>query len=279
MKVSVIIPTFNEEDVILDCIESLGEQTFQEFEIIIIDDGSTDNTGELISNLQKKIKEIKFLKQKHKGPGAARNLGAKRAKGEILVFVDSDMTFDKNFIKNLISYIKSGKAKGTFSKEEYVSNWKNIWAGYWNINQNLPKKKRHLDDYPEEDKVFRAILKSEFIKVGGFTPGGYTDDYSLFEKLGYKSKAAKNARFYHKNPESLVEVYNHAKWVGKRPYKLGYFGFIVALIRSSFPLSVFIGVFKTIFYKAPLFLIFKIVYDLGITVGIFQYLLLKDATK
>jgi len=279
MKVSVIIPTFNEENVILGCLESLGNQTYSDFEIIVVDDGSTDKTTELILNLQKNLKEIKLFKQKHKGPGAARNLGANKAKGEIFVFIDSDMTFDKNFIKNLIVPIEEGKAKGTFSKEEFVSNWDNAWARCWNINQNLPKKKRHPENYPEEDKVFRAILKSEFDRVNGFTPGGYTDDYSLFEKLGHKSKAAKNAKFYHKNPESLIETYNHARWVGKRPYKLGFFGFVVALIRSSFPASLFLGVIKSIIYQVPSFLFFKVVYDLGITVGIFQYILLKDATK
>src|SRR3989344_8477717 len=128
MKVSVIIPVYNEEKVIQYCLESLKNQTFRDMEIIVVDDGSTDRTQEL-------VKGVMLLIQDHKGPGEARNFGAKQAKGEILVFVDADMTFDKDFIKELIKPIITEKSKGTFSKDEKVSNWDNIWAKCWNINE------------------------------------------------------------------------------------------------------------------------------------------------
>ena len=176
MKLSVIIPTYNEGDVILKCLESLSKQTHRDFDIIVVDDGSTDGTVEKLQ--ESKNPRIQILEQKHQGAGAARNLGEKNAKGRILVFVDADMTFDKDFLSKLVKPIEEGKVKGTFSKEEFVSNWKNEWARCWNVNEGWEDKKRHPKNYPDHETVFRAILKSEFDKVGGFTPGGYDDDWS-----------------------------------------------------------------------------------------------------
>lgn len=269
MKVSVIIPIFNEESVITDCLKSLGKQSYKDIEIIVVDDGSTDET---LKRIRKLKSSIKILKQSHLGSGAARNLGAGKAGGEILVFVDADMTFDKSFVKKLVEPIIKGKAKGTFSKEEYVSNWENVWARCWNINQGWEEKRRHPKNYPNKQKVFRAIIKSEFEGAGGFTPGGYTDDYSLYEKLGFMAQNTPGAIFYHQNPANLKEIFNHAKWVGKRRYKLGFIGFIVGLIRASFPISLIVGFVKAIMNNRPEFLFFKIVYDFGIFVGILMYI-------
>lgn len=279
MKVSVIIPTYNEKKVILNCLESLGKQTLEDFEIIVVDDGSTDGTKKEIKNLHKVVPSIKLLSQDHKGPGAARNFGAGKAKGEILVFVDADMTFDENFLKKLTTPITKGKVFGTFSKEEYVSNWENALPRCWSVNEGWEKRRRHPKNYPDTQPVFRAILKSEFEKVKGFTPGGYTDDWSLSKKLGYEAVNAPDAKFYHKNPDTFSEIFTHAKWVAKREYKLGVVGSVASLLRSSLPISLVIGLVKSIIYFEPSFLFFKIVYDFGNFIGIIEYLITGKGEK
>jgi glycosyltransferase involved in cell wall biosynthesis len=279
VKISVIIPTYNEKEVLMDCIESLGEQTLRDFEIVVVDDGSKDGTLEILKNLKKSLPNFKFIKQSHLGAGAARNTGVSLSKGEILVFVDADMTFDKEFLSNLVKPIEEGKVKGTFSKEEYVSNWENVWARCWNANEGWEEKSRHRKNYPDYQPVFRAILKSEFTRVGGFTPGGYDDDWSLYGKLGYEAKNALGAVFYHKNPSSIPEIFRSAKWVGKRKYKLGFIGDVVALIRSLFPVSIVIGLYKSVRYHTPMFILFKIIYDFGIFVGILEKLFLRRQSK
>ena len=218
-KVSVIIPTFNEENVIGDCLESLSNQTYKDIEVVTVDDGSEDHTIDVIKTYLISHITYHLYKQAHKGSGIARNLGAKNAKGEILVFVDADMTFDKKFIQMLIKPIISGKAIGTFSKDEFVLNNENVWSKCWNINKGLPLYRMHPKKYPNEQKVFRAILKKEFDKTGGFSPIGYIDDYTLAEKLGVKAVVAPNAVFYHRNPETLTEVFKQARWIGKSEYK------------------------------------------------------------
>lgn len=277
--ISVIIPTYNEEKVLSDCIESLGFQTLTDFEIIVVDDGSTDGTLEILKNLEKLLPSFKFFQENHKGAGAARNLGAGNAKGEILVFVDADMTFDKNFLEKLTEPIRKSLVKGTFSKEEIVSNWDNPWSRCWNINEGWEEKRRHPKNFPDHQPVFRAILKSEFDKVGGFTPGGYDDDWSLSRKLGYEAISAPDAVFYHKNPSSLSEIFNHARWVGKRKYKMGIVGYAVAIFRVLLPFSILIGLYKGFKSLNFRFLIFKIVYDFGIFIGIIDYLLNGKGAK
>lgn len=207
--VSVIIPVFNEERVIANCFASLAKQTVtKDMEIIVIDDGSTDNS-----------KSFASLHQEHKGPGAARNLGATKAIGNILVFVDADMEFETDFIEKLTKPIIEGKTIGTFSKEEYLLNKNNIWARYWNQNLARDAEKMLPDNYPDESPVFRAILKSKFNQAEGFnTQLGYTDDWSISRKLNVLAVAARGAKFYHRNPETLAEVWSQARWFGKNEF-------------------------------------------------------------
>lgn len=279
MKISIIIPSYNEENVVLDCLESLEKQSLKDFEVIVVDDGSTDKTIELLKQFKVKNYKLKILFGNHQGAGAARNLGSKSANGDILVFVDSDMKFDRHFLKMLIKPIVAGKTNGTFSKDEYVSNWDKPLSRAYSINEGWERKKRHPKNYPSTQKVFRAILRREFEKAGGFTPGGYNDDWSLSEKLGYEATLAEKAIFFHKNPDNIKEIFKHAQWVGKRKYKFGLLGYIVGLIRSSLPVSLVVGLVKSFFSGQPMFLVFKVVYDFGVFVGIIKYMFTKQGSK
>ena len=87
MKVSVIIPTYNREKTIKRCIDSIVNQSMPPYEIIVVDDGSTDQTLEI---LNKFYPDIKVIKQRHKGAQAARNAGIHAAQGDYIAFLDSD---------------------------------------------------------------------------------------------------------------------------------------------------------------------------------------------
>ena len=278
--ISVIIPVYNEEKVIGACLDSLTQQAYSPLEIILVDDGSTDKTIEIIKSIHDSLFSIPrkyalvftihLVRQDHLGPGPARNLGASKAKGEILIFVDADMTFEKNFIRDLIKPILQGKTIGAFSKNEMVANPGNIWSICWNINRNIPRDRMLPKDYPDKAPVFRAILKKEFEKVGGFdTTGEYTDDWSLSRKLGQKSTLAKGAIYNHSNPDNLKEVFKQARWIGKNEFIAGN---LIRKIRSLFfyslPTSLVIGIYKSIVNFKVKFIIFKLVYDSAIFISV-----------
>ena len=261
MKVSVIIPVYNEEAVIENCLKSLAKQTIK-CEIIVIDDGSTDN-----SNFKFQISNLHLLKQMHKGPGAARNLGAGRASGDILVFVDADMEFEPDFVEKLIEPIEKKQAIGTFSEEEYLLNKENAWARYWNLNLGREAERMiGREEYANGSPVFRAILKKEFDKVGGFDiKVGYTDDWSLSRKLGVMAVAAPGAKYYHRNPETLQEVWTQARWFGKNEF------LTKNLIRQVYNLFRYcpLWAFKEIFSNFGFFK-FKIIFNSAVFASILK---------
>src|SRR5436309_9355229 len=87
---SVIVPTFNRASLLRQALDSVLAQTFAEYELIVVDDGSTDDTANVVASYGSRVY---FLQQANRGPGAARNLGAAGAKGEYLAFLDSDDLF------------------------------------------------------------------------------------------------------------------------------------------------------------------------------------------
>jgi glycosyltransferase involved in cell wall biosynthesis len=274
--VSIIIPVYNERRDIISCLESLKAQTYKPIEIIVIDDGSTDKTLKIL----KKLKGIRLIKQEHQGPGAARNKGAKKARGEILVFVDADMTFHRQFIERLTKPIREGKAIGTFSKEEFVSNNETNLARAWSINRGFKEGRMHPADYPDKQNVFRAVRKDKFDSVSGFdTKVGYTDDWTLSKKLNSQAIAAPGAIFYHRNPDTLAEAMTQARWMAQRPYKLGIIGRALAMIRVSLPVSLLVGTIKAIKHRTLSFVFFKIAVDFASFLGITRMFLRKKRVK
>lgn len=288
---SAILAVYNAESTIVACLKSLLSQSLP-IEIIIVDDGSTDNT--LSSMVRTYLRrqaiepvakdQVKILYQVHGGPALARNLGAASATSDILLFVDADMTFDPDYVKNLIAPIISKEVIGTYTTDERVANWENSYARCWNIQEGWEKGMRFPPNLPAQagpakyGTDFRGILKSEFDRVGGFDNIGYTDTWSLFNKLGVRPLATR-AICYHKNPDTLSAVFRQARWSSKRPYKFGAIGIVVALLRTTLPVSLIVGLGKSLLNLEPSFFIFKIVYDFGRFVGIAEMQLSGKLSK
>lgn len=104
--VSVILPAYNAEKTIQLAIESVLCQTYQAWELIIIDDGSTDNTAIICKESEKNDNRIKYYQQRNEGPAIARNRGINSAIGEYLSFIDADDTYSPDFLKNMVDAIE-----------------------------------------------------------------------------------------------------------------------------------------------------------------------------
>ncbi len=123
--VSVIIPVYNREQVLEECVASVLRQTHQQFEIILIDDGSTDSTAAVCKALSVQDKRIIFLESDHGGVSAARNIGLSQAHGEYVFFLDSDDIIHWQLLETLVKGMKTHNAaiSGTEVANVHERNW------------------------------------------------------------------------------------------------------------------------------------------------------------
>ena len=105
-KISVIIPVYNVENYLKECLDSITNQTLKDMEIICIDDGSTDNSPDILKEYSKKDKRIKIITKENGGQATARNLGIKESQGEYIAFVDSDDFIEPTMMEKLYTKAK-----------------------------------------------------------------------------------------------------------------------------------------------------------------------------
>ena len=110
-KISIISPVYNVEDYLKDCVESILNQTYKNIELILIDDGSTDNSGKICDEYASKDNRVKIVHKKNGGLSSARNAGLDIATGDYIFFVDSDDFLYKNSVIEKIIKATNGGTK------------------------------------------------------------------------------------------------------------------------------------------------------------------------
>lgn len=106
MKISVIIPVYNTEKYLRECLDSVLAQTFTDFEVLVINDGSTDSSGKICDEYAQKDARVKVFHKENGGVSSARNLGLDNAKGEWITFVDSDDSIKENYLTDFVNDTK-----------------------------------------------------------------------------------------------------------------------------------------------------------------------------
>lgn len=145
-ELSIIVPIYNVEEYLRNCIESILNQSFKNFELILVNDGSTDNSLNICREYEKNDKRIRVIDKKNGGVSSARNVGIDIAKGKYIAFVDPDDDIDFNMYEELIKTIKSLNVDIVISSFKYVDviNKKVITQKVWNeINKVIKKKEIH----------------------------------------------------------------------------------------------------------------------------------------
>lgn len=178
---SVIIPVYNDEIYIKECLDSLKKQTFKNFEIICINDGSTDETQRVLETYALKFPKYKIINQENKGLSIARNNGLKEAVGEYIYFVDSDDVLKENTLEVAWNKCKEFNLDALFFSFENFSDSETMKTRYSHMMDSLKRKcyyakqpcsgQKMLIEFNKNNEyyvtVWAQITRKEFLKNNG----------------------------------------------------------------------------------------------------------------
>jgi len=182
-KVSVIVPVYNVEAYLEKCLDSLVNQTLKDIEIIVVNDGSPDNSKEIINKYAKKYKQIKAYDKENGGLSDARNFGLKKATGEYIAFIDSDDYVSTDMYKKMYEKAVGGNFDMVVCDLNYVyENSEEIKRAYSNIkNDTTDIKNTMINIYPAAwNKIFKKKL---FTKGIEFKKGVWFEDVEFIYRL------------------------------------------------------------------------------------------------
>lgn len=192
MKISVIIPMYNSACYISDILDALYKQTYDNYEVILINDGSTDNTLEVVRKHEENNSKVKCFTIKNSGPGIARKTGFEKSTGDLLFFIDSDdMIFDCNVLKNIVEVYKDTNfdllifdfVSKYMNKEEITNAFAKPLLKEGVINENYLFS--HKLGGALWEKIFvRSKMKSEYF----YDSNSYEDFYTTYMYLNNCNK-------------------------------------------------------------------------------------------
>lgn len=219
--VSVIVPCFNEEKTLKNCIHSILLSTYEKIEIIVVDDGSTDKTSQIGRAFAKKHTNISFFSRKNSGKAASLNYGIKKSNGDIIVSLDADSVLDTDAITNALQPF-SEKDVAAVAGNVKVANKEKLFglvqAAEYLAGLNLQRRSldflNSLTIIPGALGVFR---KSVLIEVGGYSYDTKVEDMDLtvaIQNAGYKVVYEPCAIVYTEAPSKLGDfVAQRKRWI------------------------------------------------------------------
>lgn len=194
LKISIVVPAYNSENHIKKTIKSILNQTYSKFELIIVDDGSTDNTRNIINSI--KDNRIIYYYQKNSGVSKARNTGVDISNGDYIAFLDSDDIWENNFLEECINAINVYPNINLFCTR--IQCLRKGVKTEVNSKKILSKvdKKLYLFNYydiayiqPLVSMSSVIIRKEAFLNINGFNIESYSgEDHELYGKLGLEGE-------------------------------------------------------------------------------------------
>jgi len=201
MKISVIVPVYNVENYLEKCLNSLVNQTLEEIEILVINDGSTDDSQKIIDEFQKKFpQKIKAFSKENGGLSDARNFGIERASGNFLAFVDSDDYISENMLQEMYDLAIKNEAELVICNLQKVDE-------HGNVTQKLTQIPNFSEkiDLEKNFSVFsdisyfacNKIFKRELFAGKKFQKGMHFEDIELIPKILLQCKTLAKTDAFH----------------------------------------------------------------------------------
>ncbi len=295
-NVSIIIPVWNEGKTIKGTLKSILDSDYpkNKFEIIVVDDGSTDKSFEIAKRFKSKF--VKVFTKKNGGKGSALNFGIKRAKGEIIFTMDADTVVPSETMKKMVRYFKDKKVM-LVSPAILVYEPKTILERVQHIEfllgLFLRKTFAGLNAIHITPGAFSSIRKKFFDKYGGFDVGNITEDLELTLRVqfkGYRVENAPNAPAYAVAEGTFVRLmkqrrrwyvglmknlWNYKKMISPKYGDMGVFVIPIAVISILFAIIVTIYMFFKTFFniKKELILLSNLGFDFSSVFEINKYVL------
>ena len=215
--ISVIVPAYNVEKYIEKCLSSLVSQSFKDIEIIVINDGSTDKTEQIISEFAKKDKRINVITQENQGPSVARNKGMEIAHGKYISFVDSDDWVDSDFLEKLYNAIVSHDADisctNAIRKRENSEKYRFFYEK--EKEYESLKDKIEVCNIPNCCYIWNKLYRTNLIKNRKFKKDAYFEDMLWIPDVLKSAKrivTVPNTNYYYRvNNVSIVKKYSDKK--------------------------------------------------------------------
>ena len=211
--ISVIVPVYNVEDYLKECAASILAQTYENFEAIFVDDGSTDSSGVICDGLVKLDDRVRVIHQENSGLSGARNRGIKEANGEYICFVDSDDMIKPKFLEELYEGIKLGNSEFSLCDIESGKLCENSYKINETVKLGREMCKKWLSDPDSREyvlmvvawnKLFSKKLFADFL----FESGRWHEDEFFINELIYSIKSAvyvpKQLYIYRENESGIT---------------------------------------------------------------------------
>ena len=201
--VSVVVPVYNIKDYIEKCLKSIVSQSYDNLEIVVVDDGSTDGSGKLCDEFAKKDKRVRVFHKKNGGLSDARNFGIKKSQGEIVALVDGDDYVDADYIKAMYEVMVKDDS------DMVVCGFDNNIPSSFVVSGEDATKKLLVEQENIEIVAWNKLYKKELFEKGIEYPVGEKHEdalttYKLFAEVKKVSYVSKSLYHYVKREDSIM---------------------------------------------------------------------------
>ena len=200
VKISVVLPVYNVADYLRKCLDSLVNQTFKDFEVICVNDGSTDLSLGILEGYALTDSRFKIISQENQGLSGARNTGIEHVKGEYVLFVDSDDWLEENALELLYEHVKGFNSEITMFKFKFFDDDTSEISEDPFTNLEVIDPALYTGNFSYYDVLdiifkishapFNKLYKTSFLRNLGakFLYGSYYEDVEFFYKVFFKAK-------------------------------------------------------------------------------------------